>query len=384
MIRRTFLKAAAAGTAATTIPAHAMKPAPVPSYLRGYEKEYDSDPRVAAQKWFYEAKFGLFMHYGLYSQLGRHEWVQYRENIPLAEYTKLKDTFTASKFDPDFITDLASDAGMKYITITSKHHEGFCLFETAENDYHAMSAPSNRDLIGVLADSCREKGLGLFLYYSYAADWWHPYFYPPNVGWKPARPANWEDEPQYKWRKDEDFAIYVEYVHAHMKELLTGYGPLAGIWFDPIMGYYGRPDLFPMDETYSLIRTLQPQTLISFKQGATGTEDFAAPERSGYSLADRVAETFPDRPESAKIAEAAWESNKRKKVEFCDTLQPSGWGYMKKNDGEHKSPDHVMELLDAAAKADANLLLNTGPLADGSIHPEDIATLREVGKRLRG
>ncbi len=383
MIRRDFLKSAAAGSVAATAAGCAMKPAPIPSYLRGYEKEYERDPRAAARKWFDEAKFGLFMHYGLYSQLGRHEWVQYRENIPLSQYTRLKDTFTAANFDPDFITDLAGDAGMKYITITSKHHEGFCLFETAEHDYHAMSAPSKRDLIGALSDACREKGLGLFLYYSYAADWWHPYFYPPDAGWNAARPANWRSEPQYTWQKDEDFAIYVEYVHAHMKELLTGYGPLSGIWFDPIMGFYGRPDLFPMEETYGLVRSLQPQTLISFKQGATGTEDFAAPERSGYSLAERVAKTFPDRPESAEIAGAAWESNRKKKVEFCDTLQPKGWGYIKADDGNHKSPDQVMEMLDTAEEAQANLLLNTGPLPDGAIHPEDVVTLREVGKRLR-
>ncbi len=383
MIRREFLKSATGGTIASVAAACAMKPAPTPSYLRGYEKEYDIDPRGAAQKWFDEAKFGLFMHYGLYSQLGRHEWVQYRENIPLAEYTKLKDTFTATKFDPDFITDLARDAGMKYITITSKHHEGFCLFETAQHDYHAVSAPSNRDLIGGLADACRERDLGLFLYYSYAADWWHPYFYPPDAGWIAARPTNWSREPQYKWQKDEDFAIYVEYVHAHMKELLTGYGPIAGIWFDPIMGFYGRPDLFPIEDTYSLVRSLQPQTLISFKQGATGTEDFAAPERSGYSLAERVKGTFPDRPESAEIAKKAWESNKSKKVEICDTLQPKGWGYIKADDGNHKSPDQVMEMLDKAEAADANLLLNTGPLPDGAIHEEDVVTLREVGKRLR-
>ena len=354
-----------------------------PPYLAEYAALYRTNPREAARAWFGTARFGLFMHYGLYALLGRHEWVQLRENIPLAEYEKLKDRFTAKDFDADFITGLAIDAGMKYITITSKHHEGFSLFATKENDYNAMDSPCGRDLIAQLSEACYRKGLGLFLYYSYAADWHHPWFYPPDAGWVNARPPNWKDEPRYLWRRDADFKRYVAFVHAQLRELLTGYGPIAGIWFDPIMGYYARPDLFPMEETYALVRSLQPQTLISFKQGATGSEDFAAPERSGYSLADRVAKTFPERPESERIARRAWESNRIKKVEYCDTLQPRGWGYIAADDGNHKTPDQVMEMLTKADENNANLLLNTGPLPDGGIHPEDIATLREVGKRLK-
>jgi len=355
----------------------------VPSYLRGYEKLYRQNPREAARQWFRDAKFGLFMHYGLYSLLGRHEWVQFRENIPLSEYETLKDRFKAERFDPDFITDLARDAEMKYINITSKHHEGFSLFATKENDYHAKASPSNRDLIAELSEACREKGLGLFLYYSYAADWHHPYFYPPSAGWNAARPANWENEPSYRWKRDEDFKIYVDFVHAQLRELLTGYGPIAGIWFDPIMGYYARPDLFPIDDTYELVRSLQTQVLISFKQGATGTEDFAAPERSGYSMYERVKKTFPDRPESAEIARKAWERNRNKHIEICDTLQTMGWGYICEDDGKHRPADEVMKMLANASDQNANLLLNTGPLPDGSIHLEDVATLREVGRRLR-
>jgi len=387
LTRRKFLTAAGAGTAALAITGcarllHGMS-GNFPSYLRDYRDMYGENPREAARAWFGDARFGLFMHYGLYSLIGRHEWVQLRENIPLAEYEKLREDFTAAGFDADFITDLALDAGMKYVNITSKHHEGFSLFATGQNDYNAKASPANRDLIGELSDACAEKGLGLFLYYSYAADWHHPYFYPPGVGWQSARPAYWQNEPRYKWRKDEDFSIYVDFVHAQLRELLTGYGPIAGIWFDPIMGYYARPDLFPIGETYGLVRSLQPQTLISFKQGASGTEDFAAPERSGYSLYDRVKKAFPDRPDSAEIARNAWDRNKDKHVEICDTLQPRGWGYIQADDGNHKTPDDVITMLANAGNMSANLLLNTGPLPDGSIHREDIATLREVGRRLR-
>jgi alpha-L-fucosidase len=357
-------------------PAHGK----VPGYLQRYAKQYAEDPRAAARSWFADAKYGLFMHYGLYSQLGRGEWVMLRETIPIPRYMKLKETFTAKRFDADFITDMAIEGGMKYVNITSRHHDGFSLFETAQNDYHAKAAPAGRDLIAELSEQCHKKNLGLFLYYSYAADWWHPWFYDRDAGWSSARPAYSTRPAQYKWRKDEDFRNYVDFVHAQLRELLTNYGPLAGIWFDPIMGFYVRPDLFPIDETYALVRSLQPQVLISFKQGASGTEDFAAPERSGHSLVDRVKQLAP---QWAHVAAKAWESNERKHNEICDTLQPRVWGYKKADAEKLHKPDAVMGMLQNAWATNCNLLLNTGPLPDGSINPPEAATFREVGKRLR-
>jgi alpha-L-fucosidase len=330
--------------------------------------------------WFAEARFGLFMHYGLYTLLGRHEWVMYREAIPLAEYEKLKGQFTAAAFDADAITDLALEAGMRYVNLTTRHHDSFCLFESAVSDYSSAASPARRDLVGELAEACQEKGLGLFLYYSYAADWRHPNFYSRGV-FEIARPDYPEPEPRYIWQKDEDFRPYIDFVHAQVRELLTHYGPVAGIWFDPIMGYYARPDLFPIAETYAMIRELQPQALIAFKQGASGDEDFASPERHGHSLADRVRERIGE--SQAQVAQRAWERNQHKHNEICDTLQPSAWGYMQADDGNHKGPDEVMAMLADAEAQRCNLLLNTGPLPDGSIHPEDVTTLRKVGRRLR-
>jgi len=351
----------------------------IPSYLKDYEDLYRENHRKAANQWFKNAKFGLFMHYGLYSHLGRGEWVMFAENIPVAEYAKLKNLFTAENFDADFITDLAIEAGMKYVTITSKHHDGFCLFDTKQTDFNSVNSPAKRDLMGELAEACQKKGLGLFFYYSYAADWKHPYFYSLEASpiWKSVRPNYENPELSYLWKRDGDFRIYVDFVHEQIRELLTQYGPIAGIWFDPIMGFYSRPDLFPIDETYALIRSLQPNCLISFKQGANGDEDFVAPERKV------IAQT-----RGGEIARKVWEKNKHKTVEICDTLQPKGmpgnsWGYNKAADGKHLTVDDVMVMLENAANHPANLLLNTGPLPDGSIHPEDVKTLREVGKRLR-
>ena len=351
----------------------------VPSYLSDYADTYAEDPRAAARAWFAQANYGLFMHYGLYSLLGRHEWVMYRENIPLAEYEKLTERFTAEEFDADFITDLALQAQMRYVTITTRHHDSFCLFDSAVSDYTSAKAAAGRDLIAELAEQCRTKGLGLFLYYSYALDWRHPYFYPRDI-FPIARP-DYAHEPRYKWRVNEDFQHYIDFVHAQVRELLTNYGPVAGMWFDPIMAYYARPDLFPIKETYAMIRELQPQTLIAFKQGANGDEDFASPERSGHSLADRVRESIG--PEQAEVAARAWEGNVGQHNEICDTLQPGAWGYAEADDGAHRKPDEVWEMLATALSQNCNLVLNTGPLPDGSIHPEDVATLRAVGRRIR-
>ena len=132
---------------------------------------------------------------------------------------------------------------------------------------------------------------------------------------------------------------------------------------------------------YELIRKIQPQTLISFKQGANGEEDFAAPERGGHSLAENVRKRVG--PQQALIAQRAWQKNKDKHNELCNTLQQGGWGYVKANDGKHRGPEQVIKMLADARAQKCNLLLNTGPLPDGSIHTEDVNTLLEVGRRIR-
>jgi alpha-L-fucosidase len=157
---------------------------------------------------------------------------------------------------------------------------------------------------------------------------------------------------------------------------------VAGIWFDPVAGYYARPDFFPMSETYKLIKSLQPQCLVSFKQGATGEEDFGAPERGavGFNVPSSI---LPERRAVAKTtADRVYAINKTKPMEICDTMQPSAWGYTKANDGKHHTVEQVAEMARNAWKVGANLLLNTGPLADGQISPEDVRTLNAVKRYL--
>ena len=333
-----------------------------PPYLAAYAELYGKDPDAAALQWFRDAKFGLFMHYGLYSLLERGEWVQLNEKIHVAEYAKLKDKFTAENFDANKICDLAVTAGCKYVNITTRHHDSFCLFKTQQTDFQSLNSPAKRDLVGELVDACNQRGLGIFFYYSHGRDWRYPDA-PNNDGWGgSARPKYKETEPYYHRGKEHDLQKYVNFMSAQIEELLTQYGPVAGIWLDGHKTPVSRKKkihLWKLPELYEQIRNTQSQTLISYKGGVTGTEDFFAPERK-------------------------WDKASEQPVELCDTLQPHSWGYKKSDDDKHKKADQVMQMLERAKKLNANLLLNTGPLPDGSIPEEDITTLTEVGKRLKG
>ncbi|MBV6644504.1 MAG: alpha-L-fucosidase [Cyclobacteriaceae bacterium] len=338
----------------------------IPSYLDGY-KGYGNDPLGTATQWFREAKFGLFIHYGLYSLLGRGEWVQYYEKIPVKEYEKLKDGFTAKSFDADLITDLAMAAEMKYVNITTRHHDSFCLFDTKTTDFNSINSPAKRDIVRELADSCQKKGLGLCLYYSHGRDWRHPHA-PNNDNWGgKARPTYDPPEPHYKYGQEHDINEYVDYMHAQLTELLTQYGPIASIWLD---GYgvpmKGPTEKFRIEETYRLIRGLQPQTLITAKSGYLGTEDYYAPE---IHWIDRDPEKFSKMQASDKP------------IEVCSFL--AGWGYNQKYDGNHREEDSVLAELQRMGRLKSNLLLNIAPLPDGAIDPQDVDTLNRVGAHIR-
>jgi alpha-L-fucosidase len=258
------------------------------------------------------------------------------------------------------ISSPISPSSQGCVNLTTRHHDGFCLFATKQTDFHSLNSPAKRDLVAELAEACRKKGLGLCLYYSHGRDWRHPHA-PNNDGWGgSARPAYNPPEPSYATGKEHDLNKYLDFMRAQITELLTNYGPVAAIWLDGIATPLSRKNRLAewrMEELYAHIRSLQPQVLVSYKQGLIGTEDFLAPERK-----------FDQKPD--------------KPLELCDTLQPHGWGYIKADDGKHKTPDQVMGMLAKARGFPANLLLNTGPLPDGSIHGDDATTLREVGRRI--
>ncbi|HOX57665.1 MAG TPA: alpha-L-fucosidase [Candidatus Paceibacterota bacterium] len=378
--RRTFLissATAAAAASAIHLPAGLFSaqvgPAlPLPSYLKGYKRLYRGDPRGAARQWFRDARFGLFLHYGLYSLESRHEWLQFREKIPVAQYARLKDRFTAEKFDAGAITDLALAARMRYVNITTRHHDSFCLFATKQTDFNSVNSPARRDLIGELAEACQKKGLGLCLYYSHGRDWRHPHA-PNNDRWGgSARPGYAPPEPSYATGAEHDLRKYVDFMTAQITELLTNYGPIAAIWLDGIgtplsdktktpcpqpPRQPGNAPEFRCQELYDLIHRLQPQVLVSYKQGLLGSEDFFAPEHKAVAFGG-------DKP-----------------MEICSTLQEGSWGYHEQK--RHVTTDEAWAKLAAARAARANLLLNTGPLPDGSIPPQHARVLRAIGERIR-
>ena len=349
----------------------------VPTYLSDYKHVFAEDPHEANMRWFADAGFGLFLHYGLYSRIARHEWVMHRECIPVAEYERLAQSFDPSGFDADFITDLACEAGMRYVNLTSCHHEGFCLWDSRTEPFNSMRF-AKRDLVHELAEQCDRKGLGFFAYYTHVLNWRHPYALTRDLV-TGARPDYPNGDPRYVLTRPEEWRTYWDYAQSCILELCALDVPLAGVWLDLIKAYYLVPHLIPIEQTYELIRKARPETLISFKQGATGTEDFASPEFHFASQGDKLREE--GRPDAAAVADKAWEGNRNKHNEICMTLQEGSWGWYA--GAPFKPADELWSSLAYARSNNCNLLANIGPKPDGSIPEEAANILREVGRRLR-
>ncbi|MBC7287345.1 MAG: alpha-L-fucosidase, partial [Armatimonadetes bacterium] len=194
---------------------------------------WGADPHAEALQWFKQARFGMFIHWGIYSILGRGEWVMHNEKIPVEEYEKLQQQFNPTRFNADEWVLLAKQAGMRYMTFTSKHHDGFCMFNSALTRYSSWYAPCRRDFVKELTDACHRHGVPIFYYYS-LLDWHHP---------------------DYK----KDLPAYVRYAHGQIRELCTNYGKIAGIWFDG--GWEHPAEAWQSKELIDLIRSLQPWAL---------------------------------------------------------------------------------------------------------------------------
>lgn len=338
---------------------------------------YRQDPRAANKTWFAGAGYGLFLHYGLYSQLERHEWVMQREAIPISEYEKLAESFKPDRFDADFITDLALEGGMKYVNLTTCHHEGFCLWGSRVEPFNSVRY-SGRDLVRELAEACDRKGLGFFAYYTHVLNWRHPYAISRDLFFA-GRPNYPNGDVRYLLTRPEQWRIYWDYAQECIEELCKLEYPVAGIWLDLIRAYYEQPELIPIEETYAKIRAARPGVLISFKQGATGTEDFASPEFHFTSQGDIFRKAGNMR--SAEIADRAWEANRTRHNEICMTLQDRSWGWFKGR--PFKTADELWGNLAYARAHNCNLLANIGPKPDGSLPEESVALVREVGRRIR-
>lgn len=306
---------------------------------------------IESREWFQDAKFGLFIHWGVYSVLKKGEWVMYQDKMTITDYEKLPPQFNPVNFDPDAWCKMAKDAGMKYITITSKHHDGFAMFDSKVSNYDIVdSTPYGKDVIKMLADACARNGLKLYFYHSQLD--WHNYDYYPRgrTGESSGRPDNG------------DWYAYIKYMNAQLSELLTNYGKIGGIWFD---GEWDKPDAdWHLAETYQLIHKLQPAAMIGSNHHHTPNagEDFQMFEKG-----------LPGKDLFSKD-----NSVSQLPLETCETMNNS-WGY-NESDQNYKSTKDLIHYLVKAAGNNANFLLNVGPKPDGTIQPEFIQHLAEMGK----
>ena len=308
--------------------------------------------RRAARAWFADAKFGLFIHWGVYSELGAGEWVMHNRQIAVPAYEALAATFDPTKFDARAWVEIARRAGVRYITITSRHHDGFSMFKTAETPYNIVDwTPFKRDPLKELADACHSAGIKLFFYYS-QLDWHHPDYWPRGAtAWDNGRPASGE------WSR------YRKFMNAQLSELLGHYGPIGGIWFD---GMWDKPDAdWQLDSTYALIHTLQPAALI-------------IPNHHQHPRPGEDVQTFEQDLPGANTAgfNTSYVSGDLP-LETSLTMNDS-WGF-NITDTSYKSVRTIVGYLVRAAGNGGNLLLNVGPRPDGTISPAFVARLDSVG-----
>jgi len=316
------------------------------------------DPGKGDTSWFVHDRFGLFIHWGLYALPARHEWVKSREQISTQEYQKYFDHFDPDLFNPGVWADLASGAGMKYFVITTKHHEGFCLWDTELTDYKAPNTPAGRDLLRPVVDAFRERGLKVGFYHS-LIDWHHPHYTIDRC--HPMR----ENSDFIAEDKNRDLTKYTEYLHGETRELLTGFGKVNIIWFDFSVAateeFAGKgKDEWRSEELITMIRELQPGIIINDRLQID--QDIKTPEQ----YIPRQGLTVDGKP-------VVWEA--------CQTFSGS-WGYHR-DEESWKSVDMLVKMLIDIVSKGGNLLLNVGPNARGEFDSRVVDRLKGIGRWMR-
>ena len=323
------------------------------------------EDRDARMDWFRDAKFGMFIHWGVYSvpagewngkqDKGCCEWIMENLKIPVSEYEKFRDEFNPVKFDAKQWVQIAKDAGMKYIVITSKHHDGFAMYDTKLTDWGIMSTPWKHDPMKDLAEECKKAGIKFCFYHS-IMDWRHPDYAPRH---------STNDVAQ---GSDPDFDRYVQFMKGQLKELLTNYGPIGILWFD---GEWEKTWTHEQGkDLYAYIRGLQPDIIINNRVGKNRQG------MQGLSTGDEIVGDYGT-PEQEIPADGLpgvdWES--------CMTMNDS-WGYSKLNHNWKSATTIIRMLIDIVSKG-GNYLLNVGPTSEGLIPEPSIERLRDVGKWMK-
>lgn len=324
----------------------ALSALPLPNLLAAAEKKPTANDEVRkviprfgdGRDWFFEKRFGMFVHWGLYAIPGWHEQHQWRFRVPRNEYVKLAQQWNPVKFNPDQWLDLVEEAGMKYVCLTTKHHDGFCLWDTKLTSFNTMNTPYGKDVVKMLADACHRRKVPLCLYYS-IADWNQPNY--PNEGRHHELPPQPGDQP--------DWLKYLEFLRGQVRELCTNYGEIHGLWWDMNVPKH-------VDRSISqMIRSLQPKAVINNRGFDEG--DFGTPERD-FEKDDAVAFDKP--------------------TEACQSVGIESWGYRK--DEDYYTDRHLMRSIDRYLARDGNYLLNVGPQPDGKIPTEAVAILKRIAK----
>lgn len=336
-----------------------------PRFVLG--SSFEEDERTA---WYRAAKFGMFIHWGPYSLASvEASWpimVPKPGGITEAEYRELPKRFNPTKFDPGALVDLARAAGQQYMVFTTKHHDGFCMFDTSYTDYKITNTPYGKDIVAQLSAACKERGMPLGFYYS-PPDMHHPAFRDTSK----LAAENWNGEPARP-----EWPLYLDYMQLQLTELLSNYGPAALIWFDGLH----HQEKYSGSRFIELIRHLQPATLVNDRIGVPG--DYQTPEQfipSGIptkgirfnavdtSIQQQLKPIVP-KPEDFQL----WET--------CMTINNT-WAY-NMHDRDFKSAEFLIRGLVEVASRGGNFLLNVGPQPDGTIQPEFKDRLREIGEWL--
>lgn len=301
-----------------------------------------------ARDWFLQKRFGLFIHWGLYALGEWHEQEQFRFPVPRDQYAAQMAHFNPVRYNPDEWLDIVQAAGMEYVTFTSKHIDGFCMFDSAQTDYKITNTPYGRDTLAMMAEACQRRGVTLCIYYS-VADMHHPNY--PSAGRSYERPGpEAGDEP--------NLDKYLSYVEAQVRELCTNYGPIGAFWWDANVMKVVDPRF------RALIRSLQPAALLNGRGfdgewPADQPGDFNTPERD-YDNTGEQALAFT------------------KPTEACQSVGIESWGYRAFED--YYSDAYLIRSIDRMMAKGANYLLNVGPQADGTLPPEATRILGVAGE----
>lgn len=333
--------------------------------LKAQEKKIwneTEEERTERLEWWTEARFGMFIHWGLYSQAARHEWVKKRERISDEDYQKYFEMFNPDLFDPVDWAKKAKAAGMKYAVITAKHHEGFNMFESEFTDYDVMNTSYARDIIKEWVEAFRAEGLGIGFYYS-LIDWHHPEYTIDRV-----HPQSAQTQEEYdELNKDRNMSIYRKYLKNQVQEILTNYGKIDILWLDySFPGEFGKDrNDWGSEDLIKMVRKLQPDIIVNDRLDLKeywGGWDFTTPEQF-------------------KVQE--WPTHEGKKIpwETCQTFSGS-WGY-NRDELTWKSNKQLLGLLIETVSKGGNILLNVGPTARGTIDEKAEKALDEMGEWMK-